>query len=167
MGPYSLDGLHYAPITPDTMVRKTGMSDWVKADTLPELQSFFTDKSRSGSLKEKLPQENSDISQQNIHTSNTFQTYYPTPPNHLAEAIIVTIISALCCCSPVSVVLGIIAIVSANKVDTLASQGYREQATAESDKAQKMTYWAAGISIIWWIITFIINLTTSIFSNLL
>ncbi len=166
MGPYSLDGLHYAPITPDTMVWKTGMSDWVKAGTLPELQSLLTDKSRSDSLEEP-PQKSGDISQQNIHITNTFQTHYPAPPNHLTEAIIVTIISALCCCSPVSVVLGIIAIVSANKVDTLASQGYREQATAESNKAQKMIYWAAGISIIWWIVTFIINLTTSIFSNLL
>ena len=45
------------------------------------------------------------------------------PKNYMTESIIVTVISFLCCCSPISVVLGIIAIVKANNVNTEFERG--------------------------------------------
>lgn len=165
MGPYSLDSLRHAPITSETMVNKVGTQEWVAAGTVPELHFLFVKKSPSNSLEE-VQKKNPTSSSPNIHANKIYQIHYPEIPSHLTEAIIVTTLSTLCCCSPISVLLGIIAIVSANKVDRLVGMGYRKVALAESDKAQKMIYWAIGINFIWLAIYLIINMIFSGIGNI-
>jgi len=70
------------------------------------------------------------------------------PKNYLTESIIVTLVSFLCCCSPISIILGIIAIVKANNVNPEFTQGNYIQAKSSSDAAKNLTIWAAVIAII-------------------
>jgi hypothetical protein len=74
------------------------------------------------------------------------------PKNYLTESIIVTIVSFLCCCSPISVILGIIAIVKANNVNAEFEAGNINEAISHADAAKKLTIWAAVLSLLFYII---------------
>jgi len=80
------------------------------------------------------------------------------PKNYMIESIIVTILSLTCCCSPISVILGVIAIIKANNVNTEFAYGNMNEALNNSDSAKKLTLWAAIItvvcSILFWIAYF-------------
>ncbi len=74
------------------------------------------------------------------------------PKNYMTESIVVTIISFLCCCSPISVVLGIIAIVKANNVNSEFERGNMNGAISNADSAKKLTIWAAVVAVVFYII---------------
>ena len=87
------------------------------------------------------------------------QPYAPQgfpPKNWMTESIIFTVLSVICCCNPIALITGIIAIVNAGKVNGLFQHGDMMGAT-ESAKNAKM--WAlitlgvlivgAIISIVW------------------
>ena len=79
------------------------------------------------------------------------------PKNYLVESIVVTVVSFLCCCSsPISIVLGIIAIVKANNVNSEFERGNINQAISNADSAKKLTIWAAIIAVVFAIIGWII-----------
>jgi uncharacterized membrane protein YvbJ len=107
--------------------------------------------------------------------SSPYQQPYATPPaggsynggmvppkNYLTEAIIVTVISALCCCSPISIILGIIAIVKANNVNSDFESGNMNEAIRNSDSAKNLTLWAAIIAVILSIVGIVIALVTGL-----
>ena len=77
---------------------------------------------------------------------------YTMPKDYLVEAIIVTTISFFCCCSPISIVLGIIAIVKANNVRSEFERGYISEAIKNSNSAKNLSIWAAVISVVFYII---------------
>lgn len=79
------------------------------------------------------------------------------PKDYMIESIIVTIISFLCCCSPVSVILGIIAIIKANNVKTEFECGNLSEAITHSESAKKLTIWAVIVAVVWYIISTIIS----------
>jgi hypothetical protein len=74
------------------------------------------------------------------------------PKNYMTESIVVTIISFLCCCSPISVILGIIAIVKANNVNSEFERRNMTEALSNADSAKKLTIWAAVISVVFYIL---------------
>jgi hypothetical protein len=74
------------------------------------------------------------------------------PKNYMVESIVVTVISFLCCCSPISIILGIIAIVKANNVNAEFERGNINEALGNADAAKKLTIWAAVIAVIFYII---------------
>jgi hypothetical protein len=78
------------------------------------------------------------------------------PKNYLTESIIVTIVSFLCCCSPISIILGIIAIVKANNVNTEFESGNINEAHRNADSAKKLTLWAAILAVVFYIVYLII-----------
>jgi hypothetical protein len=78
------------------------------------------------------------------------------PKDYLTESIIVTIISFLCCCSPVSIILGIIAIVKANNVKSEFERGNVNEAVDNADTAKKLTMWAAILSVVFYIVYMIL-----------
>jgi uncharacterized membrane protein YvbJ len=78
------------------------------------------------------------------------------PKSYQTEAIIVTIVSTLCCGSLVSLILGIIAIVKASKVDSEFAMGNVHESIQNSKSAKKLTIWAAVIAVIWSIIVIIL-----------
>lgn len=70
-------------------------------------------------------------------------SYGPPPPNHLAWAIVTTVM----CCTP----LGIVSIVKSNKVDRLWAQGQFGEAQAASAQAKMWAIWSAaaiGIGVV-------------------
>ncbi len=67
-------------------------------------------------------------------------------PNHLAWAIIATVL-ATCLCCPLGL-LGIVAIVQSNKVNTLLNQGDMEGARRASDSAKTWCWVATALAII-------------------
>lgn len=67
-------------------------------------------------------------------------------PNHLAWAIIATVL-ATCLCCPLGL-LGIVAIVQSNKVNTLLNQGDLEGARRASDSAKTWCWVATALAII-------------------
>jgi hypothetical protein len=74
------------------------------------------------------------------------------PKNYMMESIVVTVISFLCCCSPISVILGIIAIVKANNVNSEFERRNMNEAISNADSAKKLTIWAAVVSVVSYII---------------
>ena len=73
------------------------------------------------------------------------------PKNYLTEAIIVTVMSVVCCSSFISLILGIIAIIKANNVNTEFARGNFSEALKNADAAKKLTIWAAIIAVIMFI----------------
>jgi len=78
------------------------------------------------------------------------------PKNWMTEAIIVTIVSFLCCCSPISWILGIIAIVKANSVNSEFARGNINEANSNAESAKKLTMWAAIIAVVFVILFYIL-----------
>jgi len=78
------------------------------------------------------------------------------PKNYMTEAIIVTLVTFLCCCSLISLILGIIAIIKANSVNDAFARGNYVQANSNADAAKKLTLWAAIIAIAFAVITTIV-----------
>lgn len=74
----------------------------------------------------------------------------------MTEAIIVTVVSFLCCSSLISLILGIIAIVKANNVNTEFAKGNIDEANKNADAAKKLTLWAAIIAVVFIIFVFIL-----------
>lgn len=67
-------------------------------------------------------------------------------PNHLAWAIIATVL-ATCLCCPLGL-LGIVAIVQSNKVNSLITQGDFDGARRASDSAKTWCWVATALAII-------------------
>jgi len=82
---------------------------------------------------------------------NVYQPHVPliAPKNWMTEAILVTVITFLCCCSPISLVLGIIAIIKANSVNDLFSRGIYDEANSNAEMAKKLTMWAGIVAAVY------------------
>jgi Interferon-induced transmembrane protein. len=93
---------------------------------------------------------------------NTGQSQIPynggmvMPKDYMTESIVVTVITLLCCCSPISVILGIIAIIKANSVKTEFERGDMNAAISNSESAKKLTMWAVIIAVIYIVLGFIL-----------
>jgi len=74
------------------------------------------------------------------------------PKNYMVESIVVTVLSLTCCCSPISAILGIIAIIKANNVNQEFVRGNVSEAISCSETAKNLTVWAAIIMVIFFII---------------
>lgn len=72
--------------------------------------------------------------------------YPPQIPNHMAWAIVSTIMATLCCC-PLGL-LGIIGIVQANKVNTLLMQGDEVGARHASSQARTWSIVATALAVL-------------------
>jgi Interferon-induced transmembrane protein. len=80
------------------------------------------------------------------------------PKNYMTESIIVTVISTLCCCSPISIILGIIAIIKANNVNSEFERGNINEAFSNSETAKKLVIWALVITVVFCVISALVNL---------
>jgi len=78
------------------------------------------------------------------------------PKNYLTESVIVTVLFVICCCSPISVILGIIAIVKANNVNQEFNKGNYAAAVSNAESAKKLSLWAVIIGIAFYVIVIIL-----------
>ncbi|MBQ4368008.1 MAG: DUF4339 domain-containing protein, partial [Muribaculaceae bacterium] len=74
--------------------------------------------------------------------------YQVMPKNWLTESILLTVLSVLCCCNPLSLITGIIAIVNANKVKSAYTVGNMPQAEEASKSAKLWTLITLGILLL-------------------
>lgn len=182
-GPFSLDEITLHPkLTPETLVWKPGIENWMPAKTFPELDVAF---------RHSQPQTPPDYHQQNRephhsdynrfadnpqyssnHTYHNNHRYYERNDryqngyrpgfrtNWLPWAIVATVVGFFTSC--IGAIFGIIAIVQANKANTLYAQGYDREADAANSNARIMTIIGlilAGLGIIatFWIGSFFTN----------
>lgn len=99
-GPLTIEELKQKAITPETLVWKEGLPDWVPANTLSDLKELF------------------DVAEDIPHQIQLTGTLSPQPKNWLIESVLVTIF----CCLP----LGIVGIILALLVDSLWREGHYE-----------------------------------------
>ncbi len=113
-GPYTLEDLRGKNLTSETLIWKEGLTDWVPAKTVSDLNSLFEP------AETFLPL-----------TSAPYAPPLPAtaPKNWLVESILVTIL----CCLP----FGIVGIIHATKVEALWNTGQRDAAYTASKEAAK------------------------------
>lgn len=130
-------------VTPDTLVWCSGMTDWERAASVPELQGFLTPFTRMEQQPPEPPcHESERLAFRQPSQSAGTPYVYPRPDTHLVEAVIAT----LCCCLP----FGIVAIVKSGQVSTFYARGQYDQALLCSDDARK---WVV-VSVICGIVSF-------------
>ena len=141
-GPFAKNELKSKGLLPTTHVWKTGMSDWMPAAQVPELQSLFQGQTPppfmgvtpSTPQPQYAPGMNYDGPAQNVpHT------------DWLPWAIVSTVLG-LCTC--LGSIFGIIAIIKANSANRLYREGNYQQAEAENSSAKTMTIIGFAITII-------------------
>lgn len=173
-GPFSLAEVILHPkLTPETLVWKPGIENWVPANSLQELQPAFASQQRQ---QQFTPPE---YTSSNPEANNPFADNPQYQPNHsyqkqeykryydprfdryhdgyrpsmrtnwLPWAIVATIVGFFASC--IGAIFGIIAIVQANKANSMYAQGFDREGDAANSNAKIMTIIGlifAGIGII-------------------
>lgn len=194
-GPYTLDELTLHPkLTPDTLVWKPGIDNWVAAKTFPELAPAFINRQQYQTPPD-YNQNNNHNEPHNRNWENTDQNAYGNSygnPSHNSQfannpqyqphhtyqqhnnhyydnrynqyrndyrpnirtnwlpwAIVATVVGFFASC--IGAIFGIIAIIQANKANTLYARGMDREGDAANSNAKIMTIIGlilAGIGII-------------------
>lgn len=143
-GPIVLSELASHNISPNTMVWRAGMADWVRAGSVEELAYLFNKNipippaQKPNPNKSLEPNTYSNYQQQKESDSAKWNDVIPMPKNWLVESILLSIL----CCSPISVV----GIFYAAKVE---SRYYAKDYSGAVKAAQNAKIWTlAGIAFI-------------------
>lgn len=171
-GPFTPDELLRKDIRPETMVWRSGMTDWVEAGTLPELDFLFNSKAPippKQPIAEKVENKNesttytvnpqAETRQYNRSSGANNDNIRKLPKNWMVEAVIFTLI----CCSPVSLV----GIIYASLVETRFSNHDYEGAERASQRAKM---WSLAGILFWptiYVILSIFGITFSYFTGIL
>ena len=144
-GPIAEDKLLSVGIKRHTLVWCQGMTDWLPAETVPELRARFDEAEQQAAQPEPQPQpspnepppyqqyqqqhqQQQQYQQQTPHNGFNYNRP-PYPNNYMVWAVL----STICCCLP----LGIVAIVKANQVSGLYYRGYYDEAYLAAEDAKK------------------------------
>lgn len=139
VGPLTEEEIRTAGLTPSNYVWCEGMSDWTPAGNVPELQPYLLP-NIPGTPPPPIVNSPAPESSE----------YVPCPNNHLAFAIVMTVL----CCVP----FGIVAIVKACKVNSLYNEGLYEAAQDMADSARNWCIASLLTGLLVSIIYFFINL---------
>lgn len=158
VGPLSFDQLRLQPLQPSTLVWTAGMADWARADSLPELEQLLmppglNDESAFGSYAQPeepvKPWQNAGSGAYGDPNSNPFQKIGEKlgPPdgrgklqvdtNWKTLAIVATVAGFLFSC--IGGIIGIFAILEANKAENAANAGYDLQALSNWSNCKTLT----------------------------
>ena len=159
-GPFSLEELQTKPIKPDTKVWTEGLSSWVSANTVPEINAWL--------LGTQAPLDSPDQPPvQSTPAYRPFQESY-TPNQPLGSTplrpktwLVESILATLFCCLP----FGIAGIINASNVDSRYSNGDFAGAQRASDEAAKWTKVSFFVAIGLWIL-YIAAIFIGIFSGI-
>lgn len=128
-GPLPLETLVAMGLTASTPVWRPGMADWTEASRVPEVMSRL-----AGSVP---PPHYGDWARQAPQTPWQQGAPGQVPFNWLPWAIVATVAGFLTSC--IGAVFGIIAIINANKANTLYSAGQQARADQANSTAKTMT----------------------------
>ena len=150
-GPFTIDQLATQQLTPETPVWTEGMSDWMPAQQVAELSSFFAPQTPGPEMAQptvppQAPAYNAAPSCGNpqLQTPNG----QVMPPNYLVWSIL----AALLCCLPG----GIVAIIYSTQVSSRFQQGDYAGANESSRNARKWVIISAIAAAVGWAIYLII-----------
>lgn len=73
----------------------------------------------------------------------------PAPGDHSVSAILVTVVSVFLC-NPLSLALGIVALVRSNSVNSLWAQGRVLEASEASRQTKRISIWGAVMIVVGW-----------------
>ncbi|MBO5541017.1 MAG: DUF4339 domain-containing protein [Muribaculaceae bacterium] len=96
------------------------------------------------------PQQPQYQQQQYQQMPYSAQPYAPQsfpPKNWMTESIIFTVLSVVCCCNPIALITGIIAIVNAGKVNGMFQSGNTQGATESASTAKMWALITLGILV--------------------
>jgi hypothetical protein len=151
VGPFQLEALKGAPITPGTLVWNNSLPDWVEARTLPELQSLFAPAAAPPPTSNYNPAPNAyNPANRPYNAYSPGGANPPMPENYLVWAILTTVL----CCWP----FGIAAIVNAAKVSSAYAIGDYAGSQRASENAKTWSIWTAVAGVIFWVLYFTIML---------
>ena len=166
-GPMSKAQLALAGITPQTMVWRQGLQDWVKAETLPELNDVFMEDSAFGGYARPEEQLNPYANDDRPVSPAPYNNYSDQPKrpnpynpygnggqpiahtNWLPWAIVGTILGTAFSC--IGMIFGIIGIVKANKANGFYQNGLGAEGDVANSSAKVMTILAlvlGGIGLV-------------------
>ena len=153
VGPFPVEDL-VKRITPESFIWTEGMSNWVKANTVPEVMNLLVGGQQSfqqppfGAQQPPFQQQQQAYQQQQPQFQQPYQQPYQPyggPVNQKPSNYLVwSILSIVLCCWPV----GIAAVVYAAKVDSLWGQGRYDESRAASEKAKNLTIISAICGVV-------------------
>ena len=154
-GPFTIDQLATQQLTPETPVWTEGMSDWMPAQQVAELSSFFAPQTPGPEMAQptvppQAPAYNAAPSYGNPQPQTP--NGQVMPPNYLVWSILVTLL----CCIPG----GVVAIVYSTQVSSRFQQGDYAGANESSRNARKWVIISAIAAAAVWVIYFIILAVT-------
>ncbi|MDO5664760.1 MAG: GYF domain-containing protein [Bacteroidia bacterium] len=156
-GTFSPEELKVENIRKDTLVWTQGMSEWMRAADVAELNYLFEVSSSFNSSQPPAQQVTAPPVQQ-VNYNNSYSHSEPAPKSWLVESILATVLPFLLCGSFLSL-LGIIGIVNASKVESLYARGDYAGSLEASKQAGRWTKIALWISVAWivlWILAVIL-----------
>lgn len=157
-GTFSPEELKNENIKRDTLVWTQGMSEWMRASDISELNALFIESAGYYPPQQPAPQPvTPPVQQPGAYPGTQPRTQQMPPKSWLVESILVTVLPFILCSSIFSL-LGIIGIVSASKVESLFQRGDYAAALEASNQAGKWTKITLWISIAWvllWIIAIV------------
>lgn len=168
-GPFTLEQLAAKGITPDTNVWTDGMANWTLASQVSELQFLFAPQTppqtpripdpEPAPMYEQPSYNNSSYQSQPESSDSKWDDTPVMPKDYKTQCIIIIALSLLCCPGIINTVLGILALMENNKVETQFRLGNYAAAQAASDKAGKyckIGFILLGIGVVLQIIAIII-----------
>ena len=173
-GPFEPNELLLHGLTVNSLVWCEGMPNWASASEVPELMALLSGQpfNPGGGMDMQMPQmppmggtpaglpttpygqgtTNQPYAQPQYGPSTNQVPQQPMPKNWFTESIIITIISALCCCNPVALITGIVAIVKANSSKTKYRQGDATGAATDGSSAKTWLLITVAVLVVWFII---------------
>ncbi len=142
-GTFTVDELRNEPIRKDTLVWTQGMSEWLRAADVVEIQPIF--QVAASGHPEFGSSTQPEVPYQTAHQASVAQDKPIMPKSWMVESILVTVLPFILCGNVFSL-LGIVAIVNASKVESLYHQGLFAQAqdaSANAGRWTKITLWIA------------------------
>ncbi|MDO5522921.1 MAG: GYF domain-containing protein [Bacteroidia bacterium] len=155
-GTFSPEELKRENIRKDTLVWTQGMSEWIRAADVAELNFIFAESAGYYS-PQPAPQSVTPPPAQQVNYGAP-QQQQPMPKSWLIESILATVLPFFLCSSIFSL-LGVIGIVHASKVESLYNRGDYAGSLEASGQAGRWTKIAMWIGIGWvvlWIIAIIL-----------
>lgn len=166
-GPFVREELKYHSLRPETLVWRAGLENWVPASSLPELADLLAADGVAVELVPPAPAYEENIKADPYAGVNGaaggqpagMQGAYPRPEefpgqpiahtNWLPWAIVATVLGCLTTC--ITMILGIVGIVYANKANDFYFRGLRREGDSANSTARTVTiigFVLAAISII-------------------
>ena len=143
-GPFALADLKSKGVTETTLVWKNGLTDWVKANTLPEVMEAITPKPAPQPIPaapQPQPQPASPYQRPAQPTAAVFNTQSqqavePMPEDYTQKNIIAAIVGFLCC-GVIGAIFAVIGFINGNDVKKYYNLGQYDLAAKKAAEAKK------------------------------